>query len=305
MAKVAGFPVLGSINTFRFHLWEKSHEKTKPMSDRVGSWFCHKAVSIICVPANLTAASAGCAGMITTGCTLGALKIVIFAASLGNIKPQFSIGFNWLAERTILSLVDVIKNGSEVFFDLVDLVAQGYEGIRWVLVALRVDNLLRNLVVFIKDRIFKGIEKAAGDEKKLPEGELPTFLEKLEQATSTCKGDQPFATFVAHKLLSVINIPLQSTTAIVSGAIAVAGLVASCAKVGIYAATNIHIPIPTGVCCTASICVLSGYNTVENVADVVVGAAIGVYRVAEVLHITKAVVAVRDVIAYVPRAIFS
>lgn len=319
MVKLVGFPVLGNMNSFRTNLFQKSHNNFQrydspyqaPMASRVGCWFLHKAVSVISLPANAVAAGVGLAGMTATGCTLGAFKVAVYALSLGNIKLTFPIGFLWLGQRTISSMCNVLSTIGELGFDALDLGYQGYRGVRYVLTALKMDHLMKYVnqaLEFAGTRIMKGIDKSVSDEQALDVADLPAVLKDLQQATekrSCFNENQDGAMFVEHKLLSIVNISLQSTVAVASGVACGVALVASAAKAALYAATNIHVGIPTGVSYMGRISLLSGINAAQNCTELVADAAISLYRVADALHVVKAIVAARDVITFIPRAICS
>lgn len=316
MLRKAGFPCISKLNAKRHNLFEKSHaakflpgHPDLPLTTRVGCWLGHKALSVISFPANAIATGLGLAGMAATACTLGAYKVIAFAATLGKTKYTFPIGFNWLAERTFSSLANIVINAGELLFDAGDLAYQGYRGVKFVLTALKMDFLARHIkkaLIFVGDRLEAGFMKAGEDERKLPKP--MSVLQELNEAThsrSCFKGDQPLKRWFEHKCLSVVNIPANAIVAGLAAVASIAGLVAASAKAVLYAGTNIHISIPTGYAYTGTIFEKASVNVLENSAEVVADLAVIIYRIADKLHITQAVVKVAEVVAYIPKAIFT
>lgn len=305
-------PVLTNINTFRETLFDISHgggTPPAPMAIRTASWTLHKAVSVICLPANGVASAVGLTCMAATCCTLGALKVSIYAATLGNVEPTFSIGFVWLGERTILSMYQVCKNLGELAYDAGDLCYQGYENLRYVLTALKMGHVMKYVkkaLEFIGERISKGVNVAINDEQSLAVPNLQATQRALQEATarrSCLNANQNWTMFFEHKMLSVINIPLQGSVAAFSAAACGCALVASIAKASLYALTNIHVSVPTGVSYFGRIALLSGLNTAQNCAELVADGVVSIYKIADSLHIMKALATVGDVLAFIPRAI--
>lgn len=317
MGKIGKFPVVKDINAFRSDLFKKSHNMgyyerhPQSMAVRTSCWLLHKAVSVISLPANAVAIGVGCAGMVATASTLGALKIAVHTLSLGNFELKFPIGFVWLGERTVISLSQTFDNIGELTFDYVELLCEGYRGVRFVLTALKMGHLMKYVnraLDFAGQRIEKGVAVSMQDEQALPVAKLPTVLQELQGATTirSCFNDkQDFVMAIEHMVLSAVNIPLQATVAAASGVLCTAGFTASAAKAALYAATNIHVGIPTGVSYTGRVCLLSGINAAMTGVELAAGTAVSIYRVVDALHIVKALITVRDVIAYIPRAIFS
>lgn len=316
MVKLASFPGVSRINNARTTLFSKSHNIKLRPSDRdaskttqIACWLGHKAVSLISLPANGVAIGLGLAGMTATACTLGAFKVFTYAVTLGNIKPKFSIGFLWLGERTFTSFSNIFKNVEELGYDTARLAYNGYRGVKSVLTALKLNYLIpyiKQAIEFIGKRIDKGIDVAGKDEESLPTPqELFRELNKATIARSCFKGEQPISRWFEHKALSMINIPVNVAVATLSGVACLAGAVAFTAKVTLYAATNIHISTPTGAGYTGWHFANASYNTLRNSAEVVADLAVIVYRIADALHITQAVVAVKNVIEYIPKAILT
>lgn len=311
---LAGFPVIATLNKSRSQYFEKSHASTDPLKHRIGSWFAHKAISCISLPCNLAAISLGTAGAALTACTLGAAKVLTFAVTLGHIKPEFSIGFLWLTERTFSSLVEVVFTLGELIYDAGDLCYQGYRGVKWVLEALRLNFLahyLKEACIFIGKRLEEGVLITANDEAAIQPvhlQEVIPFLSKLNQATlsrSPYAADQPLKMWVEHKALSLLNIPAHAVVALSSGALSIASTVAFVAKSLLFAIARIHIPHPTGFAYTAPLCMEAATNTIRNTVDVMADVAVLVYKIADATHLTQALVKVGDVILYIPRAILT
>jgi hypothetical protein len=314
MTRTPGFAIVTPLNKWRASCFEAEHDRTKPFTDRATNWFAHKALSVVSLPANTLAAGIGCAGMLASACTLGAFKVLVFAGSLGHIKPEFSTGFIWCAERTYTSLANAVITVGELLYDVANLGYQAYLQVKWVFLALKLDRiaqLVKEALIFVGNRIEAGIEISLKDEEPYMDKDfqLPAPIHALNEATErrSCFTDtnQPLSNWFAHKLLSVVNIPLNAAIAVTSTALCIAGIVATCAKSLLYAATNIHVGIPTGVAYTGIMAAHSYTNVFRNTAEVGVDMAVMVYRIADLLRITRVIATIADVIAYVPRAVFS
>lgn len=312
MTPTASFPIAGQLNEWRNATFTAEHNENRPLGERALNWLAHKGVSVLSLPVNTAGAALGCCGMFASACTLGALKVAVFATFGTDL--QFSTGFNWLFERTITSLSHIASTISELTFDTLDLGYQAYLQVKYLLVALKLDfvaDFIKKGLSFITDRLEAGIEISLKDEEPLVHAakQLPYPLRKLNRETEkrSCfaNSHQPLQTWFTHKLLSTINIPVNAAVGVASTLLCVAGAVVSSAKAVLYAATNIHLPIPTGVGYTCIMAAKTFTNVTSNLAEVGVDLFVLVYRIAELLRINKVIATVAELIAYVPRAVFS
>lgn len=318
----ASFPIAGCISECRKRLFNASHNITSydkprtqtPFIYRASCWVGHKAVSVICLPLNATLTNLGLAAIATTSCTLGAFKVALFAASLGNIQPNFSIGFLWLAERSFTAALDIVTNATELASDAIDIGYESYKGAKWVLTALHIDVLVEALVkklnsalTFISKRLEAGIRIAADDELNQP-SYSPDILYPLSQAVrarSCFSGNQSMRRWIEHKALSIVHIPAQTALAATSGFLTLCLTTAFCAKAALYALTTIHIATPTALFQIGTISLYSAEKLVENIGDNTVDVAVLVYNVADTIGVVKAIATLQDLLLYIPKAILS
>ncbi len=313
MAGLASFPVVSNITAFRSTLFRDEHNHDHTQEQRLRAWFGHKLISAVSIPANVAAVGVGCAGIALTSCTLGAFKVAVFAATLGNVEPKFSTGFIWTAKRTFSALLDTLQNGGELLYDTMDLTYQAFRVARWVLTAINIGcitHLISKALVFVCKRIEAGVAVTINDEMSLPNASLQVLspLYTLNQeviARSSLYKDQSLRHIAEHKALTIINIPANAAVAAVTCALSAAGIVAAVAKGIIYATTNQRIPFATGFIYTATLSLEACYNAARNVVDLGADAAVLLYKAANVLPIQKAVVTALQVVAYIPRAIIS
>ncbi len=297
--QAAAFPQIDLLNQYRTHTRDlscgyarSSHEddelRVVPMYERIGSWFAHKALCVICLPVNIAAVGVGVLGMVVTPLTLGAVKVFIYAATLGNTQPEFSTGYPAFRERASVSIRATFSTAGEFVYSTF------YE--------------LFRAVLLIPKRILLGLEAAAQDENKCASMTLSDPIVKLHmetEARSCFNLDQTLATWAEHKLYSLINIPVQASIAVLALSASVAVSVAFLAKALFIAMTDIPVPMPTGCleCLRVSIYALG--NAGKNIGDLLCDIPILVYRVAESLHMTESNVSVQQLLLYIPRAIFS
>lgn len=313
MAGLASFPVVSNIAAFRSALFRDEHNHERTLQQRGGAWFGHKFISAVSIPANGAAFVAGCAGLALTSCTLGAFKVAVFAATLGNVEMKFSTGFIWTAERTFSALLDTLQNIGELLYDTFDLTCHAFRGVRWVLTAINIGcltHLILKAVTFVCKRIEAGVSVTIKDEMSLPNASLQAFspLYALNQAViarSSLYENQSLMRIAEHKALTLLNIPAHAVVATLSCVLSAAGVVAAAAKGIIYATTNQHIPFATGFIYTATLSVEASYNIARNIVDLGADAAVLLYKAANVLPIQKAVVTALQVVAFIPRAIIS
>ena len=62
---------------------------------------------------------------------LGALKIAVFAATLGNIELKFPTGVVYLGERGLHSICHLLNNTGELSYDVAKASYEGYRALHW------------------------------------------------------------------------------------------------------------------------------------------------------------------------------
>ena len=165
---MSGFPGIEELNIYRTQTY-------KAEGDSNSAWLMHKAVSVISLSANGIAVLAGCGAMAASACTLGAVKVVIFFATLGHIDHPFSTGINWLSKKTWNSTKHLFVNLNELIVDGCKLVNQGVDLIRQAAIALHIDHVIKELfnffnqgLIVVEKRIEKGVVAVVQDEKQSP-----------------------------------------------------------------------------------------------------------------------------------------
>jgi hypothetical protein len=219
-------------------------------------------------------------------CVLGALKVAIFAATLGNVRPAFSSGFYWASERTIASGCELILNG----FELINI---GPE------------------VTFIAHRLKTGYEKAS--ESEVPHAytfETPRMLRPLDTLAKDTRidnrsSDRQVATIFRHYLYSLGNIPLNLITGATTAVAAVALNIIFAAKVVVYACTNIAIPIPTYVERVQDVAIATFTNVGRDIATNFADTFVLLYKTSQYLSLYKVIATVGQLLRFIPQAIFS
>jgi len=313
---MSGFPIISEFNSRRHRYHEISHSNM-PIQPKVITWIAHKALTAVMIPANILAATAGCAGMVATAATLGAVKVAIFAASLGNIKPKFSTGFIWLGVRTLSSLLAIAINVGEIVQDGAVILDKSYRAIKWAANAIGISNFVETIFkelsrmcrLFV-NRMEASCELVMSDEPKLPRdfGTIP-YLQTMADHTSRLSWfndkNRSIATCFKHKAYSIVNIPLNAAVACVSGTAFVGAAALTMSKIMLHLFTNIHIPLPVGTHHLGFYTLTSSGNTVRNINEVVVDGVVAIYRISEVTGLVKVAKTVAKIVAYIPRAVVS
>lgn len=313
-------PVFKQLSDFRDCLHIASHEDTESqdysLGQRVGFWLGHKVVTTICIAASLVEGAVGVAGCAFSVCTLGAIKVSIFAITLGNIKPNFPTGFIWFAKRVAYSLSDEITNASQLIRDVADILYQSYRFSRWVAHQLhfgdffsKIFRQLGKLFNCIYDRISLSIAKVAAAEEpcdfKTPFPiKLVNDLTKMHRIDFESQ-DRSLTHIFKHYVLSVANIPLNAITAVGAGAASIVLGSLFVAKVALHATTNIHVPVPTYVGKAGGIAAKTALNTIKDVGCDIADGYVLLYKTSNALGISKAATNALRVVAYIPEAIFS
>jgi hypothetical protein len=318
MSGISQFPLLDQLNKTRTEIFQERCDSSC-LSEKTTAWIAHKAYTVVCMPTNILAAGFGLAAMAVTASTLGVLKIALFAASLGNIKPEFPIGFIWIGERAVSSVFNTTFNVYEIGYDLVDGLYQGYSFSCSVAKKLGMDHLIKKVFhslgeffSFIFKRVEKGIIKAEKSEQKLNGdfGDTLDLIKPLEDLTSETRIDSDFSnrTFskiLQHSLLSLINIPVNLLVATTSSVAASFFSSVFIGKTLLYAAANIDLQIPTLAARCGSITAGSMANIAKDGLQDGADVFISIYKISKASGLIKVLGSMKDLLLYIPKAILS
>jgi hypothetical protein len=306
---------INQFNECRHGLWEDYYSKDE---GKAGNWVAHKALSVVSIPVNGAVFVAGTAGLAASSCTLVAFKVMVFAVTLGNIKPEFETGCTYFAWSAIYALAGGLTNIYELAWDVVDLGIKTLKGVQDIAEALNMNHLSKKIkeialkcIGKLTERIEIGFQSAGESEKGFDKFsfETPTILKWINEPTKsvridTSKGERPFSDIIGHSVASLVNIPLNTVVAGVSVVGTVTLGSAFMAKVVIKAVTNLDTPIPTfAVPVFSSLCTCTA-NVVTDASCNLADVAVLTYKVADGLKLTKALAGIFDILAYIPRAAF-
>lgn len=335
-----GFPGIQQLNDFRVNnLFVNSHDPQNGPALQFGYWMAHKAVSVISFPANVAGMGLGLAGMVVPGCFLGLVKVAVFAATLGNYKPTFSTGFIRCSQAAITCFLQIFVNAGELGYDALNALYNGYRVIRWIGEKLHLNFIIEeifiqtarlikyiwnNMIVplwndvidptikFIDKRVQEGLKNAVECEKNYYtlNLETPSFIRPLDDRTKATRidrhaEDRSYSNIFSHYAYSLINIPVNLVTA---AGMASLTAITACnfgAKVIIYAATNIDIPVPTYAGKTLEKTIACSINVIWDSYVDIADSFVLTYKVSDALGILVAMAKIRDVILFIPEAIIS
>jgi hypothetical protein len=325
-----GFPVLEYLNEARSSVFNASHDNQGPSLEKFASWMTHKALTVISLPANLAAVGLAGGGMVVAAGTLGVFKVAVFAATLGHKKLDIPTGFIWCAERGINAGAHFAINLGELIYDAGNAVYLGYRLIRWIGHKLNLDDFFKEIFNklgqlfeyigreiieptfrFVATRLKKGVEKAAEDEGDFKfSGETPALIRPLDNLTKKNRidwqsNDRYWNTIFKHYFLSFANIPANGLTAMVAGGASIILSSAFVAKVVLYAATNINIPVPTYAGQAINATYASTRNIFADVGTDVCDGFVLIYKTSNAIGISRVVATALQVLLYIPEAIFS
>ena len=317
---LAGFPLVQDINQARNEKFDASLQD-RPTSEVLSYALGHKAISLIAIPANAATATACTAGTILSACTLGALKVGVFAGTLGHYRLKFDTGCAWMGERALHSGWELGKNMVELAYDGYRSVRFGVRCIRKAAEAIGLGHVFRKVAEVAKrvfnaaaERVWEGVVVVGKREMQVdPEFTLdlktPGLLNFINGPTKDSRidafsSDRPASQILKHTLLSSANIPINAAAFTLASAASVLSATAFAAKVALYSTTKIDVPLPTyvGQCLNAA--GATGGNVVKDTCHTVGDGFLSIYKVSQALGIVKAVVKVMEVIAYIPVAIF-
>lgn len=322
---------VNAINQYRRTLSWAAHERRVPLVNRVAVWTQHKVVSVASLATNAVALGIGTAGAITCACTLGVTKAALFALSAGFYKPEWPAGVVWFGERTFNAAYQSTLNLTEIIWDVGHLiylaVEKTFQAVRWVGRQLHLEGLALRVIIqigrglqwvarkvwavveFVLERVAKGWEKASAAESSAGDS-TPLGLRSLNDLTKSLRiweahGDRSVGQMLAHTALSVANIPLNFAAGVCSAATATVLSTLFAAKVGLYAATNINIPVPTGANHAINWSLGSAWNVTADTISVAGDAFLTLYKVGAALRLGRVMATAGEILLFIPRAIFS
>jgi hypothetical protein len=325
---LSGFPGLQQFNKARQDFFYTSHAEYGP--DAVAFWFGHKALTVIALPVNVMGVGIGTTGMVATASTLGALKVAIFALTVGNVKPAFPTGFMWCAERGINAGLQAGVNVGELIHDAANMVYLGYRLIRWVGGALHLEHffneifnklgeifeftrkqILEPVFRFVTQRVRQGISKAIECEGEFKFSyQTPSLIRPLDDLTKENRiewssENRFWSKIFKHYVFSVANIPVNAVAATLMGGSASVLSSAFAAKVIVYATTNINIPLPTFAGQALDATVSTTRNALLDIGTDICDSFVVMYKTSSALGINRVMATALQILLYIPEAIFS
>ncbi|PCI95273.1 hypothetical protein COB11_02630 [Candidatus Aerophobetes bacterium] len=310
---------LNSLNTARSQHFNIYNAEGSSLEVKIKSFAAHKCYTLISFPANLVASGASVLAAAAGACTIGALKIAVFAISLGNVKLPVSTGIMFFGERAVVSLFQALKTIYEISSDIYNFCSKCINTVKKALTALglavlfnKIKEVVIEVLLFIETRIEKGFNKASESETnfQLADGSLP-LLRPLNITRKTFVqdwvhyNDRSFKDITLHTAISVATLPLNACAAVCSTVVTVALGAAYVSKALLYAATNINIPLPTFTNEAAQVAGQTLRDSVENAGTCLLDIPITVYKVGAAIGINRVLATIRDVVCYIPVAVFT
>lgn len=312
-----GFPGIQQLNDTRndcfktSHNWDNLEGDLAPSTAKmIGNWLGQKCLTVISVPANMIGVGIGIAGLIGSACTLGAFKVAVYMFSFGNYKLTFPTGCSWFEEGALHSVVHLASTAGELGYDTYCLGLWVGEQLYF---GAPLNVIFENIGMFFsfaRNRIKNGLDKAMeGEGDYHYTGESPHAIRPLTDATKASRVDwnaqeRSLENIVDHTLLSIPNIPINAAAALCSGAAAVILGTAFVGKAGLYAATNINIPLPTYACQVSETAYVAGMNVLADVGSDVADVFIVGYKISRAVGINYLAGKVMNAVKYVPEALF-
>ncbi|SCA64276.1 hypothetical protein SCG7086_DJ_00020 [Chlamydiales bacterium SCGC AG-110-P3] len=314
-----GFPAVAQLNHSRHAFFKRSHSQADTTSgDRVVNWMAHKVLSLASVPANIGGIAVGAITFTACASTLGALKVAIFAATLGNVKPTFSTGCLWFGERTLHSVTHLLFNAGELLHDAGQALYQGARAVRWVGRKLHLEQVVEAIFQqigrafdFIGRRLQMGCQRAISDEPTGLSGDAtPLPIRAVNDVTKKHRidwqsGERPLVNIAAHTALSAVNIPVNVMAAAMGAVASTALATAFVAKVVLHAATGAHVPVPTYTGHAIQGTFAAASNAVLDAATDVGDGFVMIFKASRALGLNKVVTTALKVLGYIPEAVFS
>lgn len=317
-ATLRGLPIQAELNEFRAVFTQVSDlDSDQPEQDtsvRVIHWIGHKVVSLFCFPVNIAGLGIGLGSMALSACTLGALKVFIYSASLSHWEPQFSTGFSDMADVSVYSGYHLLQNAYEIVLDVKDLVYEIFHSIYNASVKFGLEPIvtaafswLKKAYKFADKRLGIGFNKACFYE--IPGKYKAIFpFSLIDDPTQQTRGffeDRSVVLILKHGILSAFNIPANAIAVISLSILASGFQFLLMSKTLLCAVTTIDLPLPTYAvaCFKADAYAVSSLvlDLFQNISDT----ALLIYKAADMLHITQAVITVAQLLSHIPKLIVS
>ncbi len=323
-----GFPIVSTLNQMRKNLITESHidseHHKKSTIARVGNWFAHKAMSVVSIPTNTLSACAATAGAVAGGIILGSAKVFTFAVTCGAIKPTFSTGVLYFGERGLHSVGNVFTNIGELIYDAARLVGDTAEVCLTIASKLHFGNFLRDALNAVGEaistafdytvfpllkRIDSALEKATNEEPA-SQYETANILKPLDDAAKAeridfSSSERSFKKIFSHAVFSLANIPANAVAAICSSVAFAVLTSAFVAKVALYTATNLTVPVPTHAGNAGKTMLVSAANVLSDAATDVADIFVVAFKTSDALGLNRLATTALHVISYIPVAVFS
>lgn len=315
---IENFSPIDYLNRKRANYFQNYNIENYPTDKKIEDWMSHKIFAIISFPANLLTIGIGSIGVLTGICTIGAFKVAVFAITLGNIKLPIPTGVVWFGEKVIISTLEVFSTIFEVGSDIYYFCKRCIKTVQEILTILglkalylKIHETVIEIFEFIGNRLEKGFYKASESEKNFQLGEkslpiithLHLFREKF--VTKSSEYDQrSFKDIIVHSFLSVLSLPINAIAFTSSVAASVILSIIYCSKAILYAATNIHLPIPTFVQFSIATMARTGSYLFQNTTVCVIDIPITLYKISKATGLYQVAVKVTEIVSYIPQAIF-
>jgi hypothetical protein len=216
------FPVIQDINDFRELCFEINYDHPDisnaevPLPNAIAACIAHKVFSVICIPANLLGVAIATVGTLGS-CVLAAMKISVYVFS--GHRCTFSTGYNYFSAAARGSFYQIFKTVGENLFEYFYRFTSAFDA-----------------VVCPRNR-----EEIPAEWKTLP------LVEDLNRVrTSLREGEREIGKWFLHKLISIINIPANIATSVISAIGISVGAALVTAKVATYIFIGIKIQHSTG-----------------------------------------------------------
>ena len=323
------FVVTSYLNEHRslnFMTYNSEHSTT---NEKIDSWIAHKFWVTISFPANLLAAGIGSLSAITGASTIGAFKVAVFAITLGNVTPRISTGVLWNGQRVIAAVGGIASTVGELCSDIQSFASKCVEFVQTAIRAIGLQALLEKIqdvciqvlefigrhlskvFNFIGERFKKGFKEAIDSETnyQLGDKDLPVIDEINRQREKFSNypdsiNHRSFKHIAIHTTLSILTLPVNALALACSTAVSCILAGAFFSKILLFAATNINIPIPTLVTIPFEASLRVAGHLLKNIYVSLLDVPITLYKVSELTGIYRVMVTIKDVVAYIPRAIF-
>lgn len=301
------FPIVQELNQARLDFYDQRWSQGSSFFEKAKAWLGHKAITVVSLPANIVACNLALVGM-TASCAVAAVKVAIFAVSLGNFQADWPTGFLYFGEAFISSGSEACRNAIELLCDAADIFYQTYRGIKHVTEYLSLDRLIEKItevvgeiLSFASDRLTLGFESASRDEC-----DISTYKTPLEEATASYRiksTNRSSKEILSHTIYSVLNIFANTVIAAVSAVACVVFSAIFVAKAIVCASTGINIPIPTAVGMTGACALSATGHVILDVANDIADGFISIYKISKATGLVKVVSSIAELLMYIPKAL--